>query len=133
MHGKRIGFKGIGFALGIAMLLASLVTCLICTCYPTRVSQGSYRKLKIGMPRSEVEAILGGPGDELGRLEYDDVQAEERLDLLRGSSAFELRYWKNDTHQITVIYDANGRVATKYYKRAPDVWIGRRFLDWLGL
>jgi hypothetical protein len=86
------------------------------------------------MARAEVEAILGGPGDELGRLEYDDIQAEERLNLLRGSSTGgELRHWKNDAHQVTVIYDANGRVAAKYYSRAPDVWIGRRILDWLGL
>jgi hypothetical protein len=83
------------------------------------------------MPRTEVEAIMGGDGQRLVPLTYEDVVFEEDLSLA-ARAGLDMGSWFDKTHMITVIYDTNGTVLFKYYKRAKDVSQLQRILDWLG-
>jgi hypothetical protein len=96
------------------------------------VTRRNYNKIRIGMPRAEVAAIMGSDGEDLAPLTYEDVVFEEDLSLaLR--SGLKTASWFDKTHMISVIYDTDGAVLFKYYKRAKDVNQFQRILDWIGL
>jgi hypothetical protein len=97
------------------------------------VSRGNYNKIRVGMTEAEVEALLGGPGEDLAPLTYEDVHVDELPPLQLHSLPYRLHHWRSNTHMITVIFDREGRVAGKTYSRDPTVSFLRRFIDWLGL
>ena len=96
------------------------------------ITRANYDKIRTGVTLAEVEAILGAPSDDLPPLSYQDIQADESA-LWTYPPPHELRYWKNETHMITVIVDSQGRVAGKSYSRNPDIGAVRRIIDSLGL
>jgi hypothetical protein len=84
------------------------------------------------MAITEVEGVLGASSDDLPPLSYQDIDADES-ELPTSPPPHELRFWKEDTHMITVTLDGQGKVAGKSYLRDPGTGIVRRVIDWLGL
>jgi hypothetical protein len=98
------------------------------------VGWGTYSRIQIGMTEAEVEALLGGPGEEPPvPLYYKELHAHEQPELLLKSAPHTYRHWRSDSHMISVVVGHQGRVVAKSYSRAPDDSLLRRFLDWFGL
>jgi hypothetical protein len=94
----------------------------------------NYNKIKIGMAEADVDALLGGPGEELAPLTYEDVQSDEQRILLSHTWPHYERNWLSNSHMITLLFDRqHSQVVAKYYKRAPDTSWPSRIADWIGL
>ncbi len=76
---------------------------------------------------------MGGSGVDLPWLGLEDIVFDERPQLLLPSPPEKGRYWHSGKHQLSVYYDAGGRVVCKYYQRQQDLEWFQRFLDWLGI
>jgi hypothetical protein len=97
------------------------------------VNRANFDRIQVGMAEAEVEAIMGGPGEELAWLDQEDLAVDERLSLLVRCPPEKLRCWHSAGHQISVSYVATGHVVSKYYTRHPESGFLSRFFDWLGL
>src|SRR5437868_6250457 len=94
------------------------------------VSRANYNSIRTGMTLAEVEAVLGGPGDKLGPLGYEDIHVDEqRVVILESPQPLSIRTWESETHKITVLIDGNGRVIGKSYSRPPGASVLRKVMD----
>lgn len=78
------------------------------------------------MCESAVDELFQQPPMDVIPLDYDDVAFEE------SHNAKTVKCWKGERYLITVAFDKHGRVAGKYYERAPNPSIVDRLADWLG-
>jgi hypothetical protein len=77
------------------------------------ITPGNFDRLRRGMSRAQVEAILGPPGD------YRTGPAGPRISIptrfigvgLRRTDLLPPVYWTSDTVQIKVVFDSNGTTA----------------------
>jgi hypothetical protein len=121
----------------VVVLLAAtlLVAGFLVWCGSGRVSRANYNRIRIGMTQPEVEAILGGPGREIGPLGWEDVHVVEDIQVILSAPPPQSnRFWAIETRLIDVVFDGQGRVVAKYYQRHPEKVRGiQRLVDWLGL
>ena len=98
------------------------------------INRSNYNKIQLGMSESAVDELLQGTSVDLAPLNFEDVTFEETALalLLVYPPPHTSRSWKGDRYMISVIIDKHGRVAAKYYKRAPDASMIDRCADWLG-
>ena len=82
-----------------------------------------------------MDELLQQPVIGVVPLYYEDIVYDESAnDLLeRFPPPHTLQIWKSGRYMISVLFDKNGRVAAKYYKRAPDASTIDRIADWLGI
>jgi hypothetical protein len=103
---------GVGFVLA-AVLGGGYVTLWLTAPQPPRhrINPDSFTKIKKGMPRTEVEAILRVPAGDYSRIKPDwDV----RFDYLPGKH----EYWHSDAFSIWISFDDAGLVlSTADYTR----------------
>jgi hypothetical protein len=129
---KRTKSRLFLYGLLATVVLVALIATLVRLKPQSSISRANYDKIQPGMAITEVEAIVGAPSDDLPPLSYQDIHADESA-LRTYPPPHELRFWKDNTHMITVILDSQGRVAGKSYSRRPDISVVRRIIDWLGL
>jgi hypothetical protein len=116
------------------------------------VKRSNYNRITSGMPRAEVETILGGRGIEfpdLPPLNYVDIVADEfpdsrplkihggthRVSRGRVVPLFPDVTWHDGRHMIYIkfdSYDDSGHVIGRSYGRRHDAWWLFRKLDDLG-
>jgi hypothetical protein len=75
---------------------------------PDRITEENYYRIKEGMSRAEVEAILGPPGDYRNG-PTTNAEPEGRLFLLSGGFCSDA--WRGDTGIIRIEFDRSGHVA----------------------
>lgn len=121
--------------LAVTLALAGIAGAIfLCGRASWPVTRANYNRIKIGMTETEVEAILGGPGEELGPLNNEDIHADERpLLIARSPLPHDLRMWTSATHKISVIFDGNRNVVSKSYSRPAAANLPQRIIDWLGI
>jgi hypothetical protein len=123
--GVRTWLRFLTLALPIAVAVGSW---FILTQEPDHPLNGrNYRRIRAGMTRGEVEAILGGPEGVVGQGPEQPsfvtlVEQEGPVDAL-GALQGKPAVWFNDQGQIVVTFDSwerSGRVVGKQlYRRAP--------------
>jgi hypothetical protein len=93
-------------ALVLGLLVVGLFALLIWPS-PSRVTQGNFERIKEGMGRADVEAILGHPGDSTTGLTFPIYR--ELIDDWPpvGTTLID---WTSDSVWITVAFDSSGRV-----------------------
>ena len=85
-----------------------------------RVSKANADRIEIGMPRAEVERLLGGPGQVLS---LEDSTLPNRF-----------REWRGPGGNLVVVEFLDGRVAAEPFCRViPDWRMLDRLMEWLGL
>ena len=122
------------------LLLLAAVICVVATLVglsTTRdpiINRANYNKIRLGMTESAVDELLRGTSVDLAPLNFEDVMFDESADALLREypPPHTSRSWKGDRYMISVIVDKHGRVAAKYYKRAPDASLIDRCADLLG-
>jgi hypothetical protein len=122
----------------IALLLAVVVAGLVLAfCLRGLVRDGvnrfNYELVEVGMTRTQVEAIMGGPGGDLPWVAQEDIAVDERIELLLRSPRDKPEVWQSGNHQLEVWYNAHGEVVSKAYQRHPESGLLERFFDWLGM
>jgi len=106
---------------GLAVLVAAGVVALWPR--PERITRENFDRIKVGMSRAEVYAILGPPGDySSGPVEFDgrqeflrgiDLDANEPVDC--GNPA--LARWWSDTGSAWVEFDPSDRARPREFTR----------------
>jgi hypothetical protein len=99
------------------------------------INRFNYNGIQLGMSDSEVNELLKGASVDLAPLNYEDVTSDESREALLHQYLLPhtLRNWKSDRYLISVIFDKDSRVASKYFQRAPDASAIDRIADWLGV
>lgn len=99
------------------------------------INRSNYNNIRLGMTESVVDELLDGISVEWAPLTYEDVTFEESREALlhEHSPPHMLRSWKSGSYLISVIFDKDGRAASKYYQRAPNASTIDRMADWLGI
>jgi hypothetical protein len=121
---KTFGVAAIGF---VALIVAAAVAL---RSRQDRITLENYRRIRVGMSRTEVEAILGPPGNYstgpkplYGRdCEYWPEGSEqywfESSPILRGPD--ELYEWATDTARVRVMFDDAGVRGAAYRPANTD-------------
>ncbi len=97
----------------VAILIPAGVGAFVLWPRPDRITRENYDRIREGMSRAEVEAILGPSGDyTTGPVKPRDGA---RLDMSDTSSTLEVRpgsaaMWVSDAAYIIVFFDDSGRV-----------------------
>jgi len=133
LSGSRTGKKH-WFCASMVIVIVTLLTLSWLTVRPdSPVNRANYNRIQVGMTSHNVDSLLGLPMEDLPPLSYEDIRADEDVAMLVTTWPHSIRHWKTDTHMITVIFDAEGKVVGKSYSRDPEVGLFRRVIDWLGL
>lgn len=116
----------------LALLVLMTVVC-IGLAVALRSPRQLYRKIEIGMSLAEVEAIVGGPGSEIGSLNVEDIEFVEDRNVLVATWPHLSLSWERGSHQIAILVGRDGRVVAKYYKRIGTAGPVTHQLDRWGL
>jgi hypothetical protein len=114
---------------GAVVLLALAGLLAWVACPRAGVTRANYERIREGMTRRQVEALLGGPADDLAERGQD-------LPLLLGPDEDALigDLWAGEEATIIVAFGSDGRVARKQLVRAlPEESLRdrlRRLLPW---
>jgi hypothetical protein len=89
---------------------------------PPRVTWQNCERVKLGMSRAEVEAILGPPGDyrsgETDAVSVPDPDALSLSEATGDAADFSSsERWESDVASLSLFFDASGRVTRKDYTR----------------
>jgi hypothetical protein len=79
---------------------------------PNRVTQENYDSIRMGMSRTEVEAIFGAPGD------YTSGPTDYRVDTapqFASTAGYTFGIWNTDTSSVGVVFDAEDRVSDSWF------------------
>jgi hypothetical protein len=114
-----------------AVIVVGITTVIVRLSLHGNITRNNYDKIRPGMAITEVETSLGAPCDDLPPLSYEEIDADEGA-LWTYPPPHELRFWKDNTHMISVFLDSQGRVAGKSYSRDPHTSVIRRVIDWMG-
>jgi hypothetical protein len=101
-------------------LLASLLVASGASAYlrqPSRITLESYHRIDLGMTVSQVEAILGPPGDYTSGPTSDSGWHETAIYLSRHGPEPQLT-WMTDSANIAVSFDSIGRADDKAFWRS---------------
>jgi hypothetical protein len=121
-------------AVALSLLVLALVAVRAVFVLPTnpRITKEHYDRIQGGMPRHEVEAILGPPGDyRTGPVGLDHAGSDARFFLSHDGALVwhrEVR-WQGDEAQISVWLDPTGMVVNSAFVPAHLLPMGR--VDWL--
>jgi hypothetical protein len=119
------------FGLAAGLIVLAVGTWLLWP-QPTAITEENYGKIRVGMTREEVEAILGGPAGRYGFPGASIVQTHDAIDVPRLA---ECRYlqWIDSRRMVGVQFDADHRVVGKDLGKVTPLPLWRRPLVWLGL
>ncbi len=96
-----------------------------------RVSRGKYDRIKLGMSQTQVDVLLGAPGDYTTGRTCVSASAEQvwagASDAWLGAAT---SAWAGDEGTIWVAFDASGRVAAKRFQPG-ERWEPSRFEKFL--
>lgn len=117
---KKTKFLYWGIVLGALLLIALLVPAAI-SLWP-RVTAESYAQIDVGMSLADVERILGKPrsdnaeygvvGETGAYVINNSLSEQEKLEM--GYRKYRRLQWMSHEITIVVVFDSNGRVATRY-------------------
>jgi hypothetical protein len=104
---------------GVLALLALAVIALMLRPEPSRVTQANYERIKPGMSKAEVYAILGPPVD---------LMTDRTIDLLtiNPDPTISTESWKTDAFIVVVHFRASDTV---WHKDSFVPWTNGTFLD----
>lgn len=133
MSRRRFQFS-LRLLLAVVLCIAVVFGGLIAT-RDAVINRSNYNKLRLGMTESAVDALLPGTSVDLAPLNFEDVTFVESAQALQEEypPPHKLRSWKGDKYLISTVFDRHGRLAAKYYQRAPDASMIDHFADWLGI
>lgn len=83
----------------------------------------SERRVEIGMPATEVEAIMGGPGLRLEFRNDEELKEFARMLTMQAPSDAVMRRWDRKHSSIHVLFDSDGNVAGVYYPRGSSRYV----------
>jgi outer membrane protein assembly factor BamE (lipoprotein component of BamABCDE complex) len=89
-------------------------------------------RIKVGMNRDEVEAILGGPPGDFTTVEFSFVSLECGI----GVVGHRREHWKGDQGLVGVDFDGQGKVAWRWFDKGilvPEPSSTERVRGWLGV
>jgi outer membrane protein assembly factor BamE (lipoprotein component of BamABCDE complex) len=115
-------------------LLAAMIALVAGTCFlwprTSAITEENYAKIRVGMTREEVEAVLGGPAGNYGFYSERIVQTRDDIDVPRLA---ECRYlqWIDSRHMIGIQFDAEHRVVGKDFGEVIPLPLWRQALVWL--
>jgi hypothetical protein len=97
----------------------------------TPINERNFQRIYPGMPRGDVEALLGAPGTDYGA---GEIASLTRLSGSPGGGGGKVRWdWYGPATYIHLEYDADDRVARKEFGAAGREPIpGVRLRRWLG-
>jgi hypothetical protein len=127
-----------------AFEVASIGAFAIWFAWPSSISRQQFASIQVGMSQTEVEAVLGPPGDYRSSESADDRSTPQPGDRL-GARNFDrygsLEMWLTDTAYVFVEFDASGKVCSGHfssYKRSRNdlpynvTWrVMHRWFQWL--
>jgi hypothetical protein len=87
---------------------------------PNRVTRENYDRIHIGMGRTEVEAILGPPGDYMSQPAAADITTLT-FDRPEGGGQ---AYWASETGAIGIMFDRKGSVAQTGFVAPAPIQLG---------
>jgi hypothetical protein len=93
---------GIAVAVGVYLLLPR-----------SAINHNNFERIRLGMARAEVEAILSGPGrDESTRAPVEDLRNERVISHggVVGPGPFESPQWRSNDAVIWIYFDRDGKV-----------------------
>src|SRR5262245_57459436 len=94
---------------GLAVVVAIGVVVLWARAAPERITRENYERIRVGMSRAEVYAVLGPPGDySTGDEKLSDLPLPPCQPQLQ---ALSLEEWTSDRVRIGVYFDGTGNVA----------------------
>jgi hypothetical protein len=105
--------------LTLAVIVLALTVCVVLCVRPgdaTGITFGAYRRIEVGMPRQQVEEILGGP-----------ARREWRPDTIIGWWADSMpNEWMGKDITIYLDFDESGKVSEKRFhyriEEEPSLW-----------
>jgi len=90
----------------------------------SRVTRENCRRIRSGMTRAEVEAILGPAGDyRTGETEHDASEPLDLQDFGEDNPSVRIELWQGDAGAMIVGFDASGRAANGWFsanRRSDD-------------
>jgi hypothetical protein len=128
------------------MVLAALAAVVLAASFgwwhlfhPPGIDRRGFDRIRAGMSRREVEAILGGPpGDYRDQIRYPRggcCLPRESFPPETDVGGYRAEEWTADEREVTVYFGADGTVADKgfldYSLPPPSSW--ERLRQWLGL
>jgi hypothetical protein len=128
MRGRRLRW---GLVIMALVLAVTAVAVVLWPEMPSRITRENYDRIRVGMRRSEVEAILGPPGDyRTGENEPDDSLPKGQTWTLFGRHPHRSQrlMWNTDTACAEMDTDEAGLVLGGVFvavRRKDDSAIGR--------
>jgi hypothetical protein len=109
---------------GLAAVLAG-ASVFVLWPQPSQVTRENYDRIRVGMSRAEVEAILGPPGDYRTGDTEPDRDAADGQEIHVGPddpTLYDVQVdWRGDRARVSVVLSPAGRVAIKCYTASRPV------------